>query len=161
MREWHLKVTITKACLIILFKIAFWSSLEAELVKNAALSQLWLSRSRIPCGHCCGAASVSGLRISTCHRCTKTKRPAFILLSLSYLKEKKKFCTIDHCIGNDGDIYIFFLLFRAVSMAYGGSQARSPFGATAAGLHHSCSNTDPSHVFNLHHSSPQRRILIH
>ena len=109
MREWHLKVTITKACLIILFKIAFWSSLVAELVKNAALSQLWLSRSRIPCGHCCGAGSVSGLRISTCHRCTKTKRPAFILLSLSYLKEKKKkFCTIDHCIGNDGYICIFF-----------------------------------------------------
>ena len=32
------------------------------------------------------------------------------------------------------------LLFRA-AMAYGGSQARGPIGATDAGLHHSHSNT--------------------
>jgi len=31
--------------------------------------------------------------------------------------------------------------FRAVPMAYGGSQARGPVGATAAGLRHSHSNT--------------------
>ena len=30
--------------------------------------------------------------------------------------------------------------FRAASAAYGGSQARGPIGATAAGLHHSHSN---------------------
>ena len=35
----------------------------------------------------------------------------------------------------------FFLLLRATPMAYGGSQARGPIGATAAGLRHSYSNT--------------------
>ena len=34
----------------------------------------------------------------------------------------------------------FFLLFRAVPVAYGGSQARGPIGATAAGLYHRHSN---------------------
>ena len=34
-----------------------------------------------------------------------------------------------------------FLLFRAAPSAYGGSQARGLIGATAAGLHHSHSNT--------------------
>ena len=33
-----------------------------------------------------------------------------------------------------------FLSFRAAPMAYGGAQARSLIGATAAGLHHSHSN---------------------
>ena len=33
-----------------------------------------------------------------------------------------------------------FLLFRATPVAYGGSQARGPIGAAAAGLHHSRSN---------------------
>ena len=33
-----------------------------------------------------------------------------------------------------------FLLFRATPTAYGGSQARGPIGATAAGLRHSHSN---------------------
>ena len=36
--------------------------------------------------------------------------------------------------------FFFFGLFRAAFMAYGGSQARGPMGATAAGLHHSHSN---------------------
>ena len=36
---------------------------------------------------------------------------------------------------------VFFLLFRAASMAYGGSQASSQIGAAAAGLHHSHSNS--------------------
>ena len=31
----------------------------------------------------------------------------------------------------------FFFPFKAAPMAYGGSQARGPIGATAAGLHHS------------------------
>ena len=38
----------------------------------------------------------------------------------------------------------FFLsvcLFRAAPMAYGGSQAKDPIGAIAAGLYHSHSNT--------------------
>ena len=34
-----------------------------------------------------------------------------------------------------------FLLFRAAPSVYGGSQARGLLGATAAGLHHSHSNT--------------------
>ena len=41
---------------------------------------------------------------------------------------------------------LFFLLFRSVPMAYGGSQARGRIGATAASLHHSHSNVG----FELH-----------
>ena len=35
---------------------------------------------------------------------------------------------------------LFFVFFRAVPMAYGGSQARDRSGAAAAGLHHSHSS---------------------
>ena len=35
---------------------------------------------------------------------------------------------------------LYYLLFRATPEAYGGSQARGPIRATAAGLHHSHSN---------------------
>ena len=35
---------------------------------------------------------------------------------------------------------LFYCLFRASTMAYGGSQARGQIGAVAAGLHHSHSN---------------------
>ena len=35
----------------------------------------------------------------------------------------------------------FFWLFKAALVAYGGSQARGLIGATAAGLHHSRSNS--------------------
>ena len=42
----------------------------------------------------------------------------------------------------DKSVLLFcFLFFRAVPVAYGGSQARGPKGATAAGLCHSHSNT--------------------
>ena len=34
-------------------------------------------------------------------------------------------------------LFVCFLLFRAAPLAYGGSQARGPIRATAAGLHHS------------------------
>ena len=34
----------------------------------------------------------------------------------------------------------FFVFFRAAPVAYGGSQARSPIGAVAAGLRHRHSN---------------------
>ena len=37
--------------------------------------------------------------------------------------------------------YFILLLFRATPVAYGGSQARGRIGTTAAGLHHSHSNT--------------------
>ena len=40
-------------------------------------------------------------------------------------------------------IIYLFLLFRAAPTAYGGSQAQSLIGATAAGLHHSHSNARP------------------
>ena len=36
---------------------------------------------------------------------------------------------------------LFFWLFRATPVAYGGSQTRGPIGAIAASLHHSHSNT--------------------
>ena len=37
--------------------------------------------------------------------------------------------------------FSFCCLFRAIPVAYGGSQARGRIGAAAAGLHHSHSNT--------------------
>ena len=37
-------------------------------------------------------------------------------------------------------IFLSFYLFRAIPVAYGGSQARGLIGAVAAGLHHSHSN---------------------
>ena len=37
--------------------------------------------------------------------------------------------------------FFFFLSFRAAPAAYGGSQARDPIRAVAAGLHHRHSNT--------------------
>ena len=54
-------------------------------------------------------------------------------------------------------IHLFILLFRAVLMACGGSQARGPIGAAATGLHHSHSNTGSE--LHLHHSSQQCQIL--
>ena len=36
--------------------------------------------------------------------------------------------------------FFFFCLFRVIPEAYGGSQARGPTGAVAAGLHHNHSN---------------------
>jgi len=53
----------------------------------------------------------------------------------------------------------FFFLFRAALVAYGGSQARGPMRAVAAGLHHSTAMPDLSQVCDLHRSSRQRRIL--
>ena len=45
-------------------------------------------------------------------------------------------------VSNDTSFFFFvFCLFRAALAAYGGSQARGPIGATAAGLPHSHSNT--------------------
>ena len=40
-------------------------------------------------------------------------------------------------------VLYFFLLFRAAPVAQGGSKARGPFGATAAGLCHSHSRSEP------------------
>ena len=55
--------------------------------------------------------------------------------------------------------FFFFGLFRAAHMAHGGSQARGGIRAVAAGLRHSHSNVRSKHVFSLHHSSRQCRIL--
>ena len=38
--------------------------------------------------------------------------------------------------------FFFFLLFRSAPTAYGGSQARGPIGATAAGLRHRQSHSN-------------------
>ena len=51
------------------------------------------------------------------------------------------------------------MLLRATTEAYGGSQARAPITATAAGLHHSHSNAGSSLGCDLHCSSRQHRIL--
>ena len=48
--------------------------------------------------------------------------------------------------------FVFFCLFRAAPVAYGGSQARGLMGAAAT------ATPDLSHVCDLHHSSQQRRI---
>ena len=49
-----------------------------------------------------------------------------------------------HSIDSDNVFCLFnffvFCLFRAEPTPYGGSQARGPIGAVAAGLHHSHSN---------------------
>ena len=44
-------------------------------------------------------------------------------------------------IGRTGLYLFIYFFFRATPLAYGGTQARGPIGATAAGLHHSRSNT--------------------
>ena len=52
----------------------------------------------------------------------------------SYLFTKDSNHHKNHCT------FFFFSLFKATTTAYGGSQARGPIGAVAAGLHHSHSN---------------------
>ena len=70
----------------------------------------------------------------------------FMLFYISFSKE----CHYEHSSTFAQEVYLrifsgaeffFFLLFRATPLAYGSSQARSLTGATAAGLHHSHSNT--------------------
>ena len=58
-----------------------------------------------------------------------------------------------------GKFSFSFCLFMATPMAYGGSPARGQNGAAGAGLRHSHSSTDPSHVCELYRSSQQRGIL--
>ena len=50
-------------------------------------------------------------------------------------------------------IFFFFNLFRATPAAYGGSQARGPIRAVAAGYARATAMLDPSHACDLHHSS--------
>ena len=66
------------------------------------------------------------------HARALTWPPAFRLLS---------HCTTAGTLRVFSIFFFFYLLFRAAHTAYGGSQPRSWFGATAAGLCHSRSNT--------------------
>ena len=54
---------------------------------------------------------------------------------------------------------LFFVFSRAAPMAHGGSQARGRIRAVAAGLHHGLRTSDPSHIWDLHHSSWQHQTL--
>ena len=55
----------------------------------------------------------------------------------------------------------FFFLFRATPTVYGRSWARGWIGAVAAGLRHSHSSGDASHICHLHYSSQQCGSLTH
>ena len=60
-------------------------------------------------------------------------------------------------------IYLCICLFAissAAPTAYGGSQARGPIRAVATSLHQSHSNTDPSRVWDLHHSAQQLVLTV-
>ena len=56
-------------------------------------------------------------------------------------------------------LFVVVFFFRATPAAYGGSQARSPIGATLPAYTTAIATSDPSHVCNLHHSSWQHQIL--
>ena len=55
----------------------------------------------------------------------------------------------------DTPLFFFFGLFRAIPEAYGNSQARGRIEAVAPGYTTAIATPDLSHIFNLHHSSPQ------
>ena len=54
-----------------------------------------------------------------------------------------------------------FCLFRAAPAAHGGSQARGLIGPVVPAYTTATATPDPSHIFNLHHSSWQRWSLIY
>ena len=54
---------------------------------------------------------------------------------------------------------LFYYLFRAAPTGYGGFQARDRIGVIALAYTTATATPDPSCVFNLYHSSQQRRIL--
>ena len=56
-------------------------------------------------------------------------------------------------------VFWSFGLYRAAPVAYGGSQARGPIEAVAAGLCQSHSTPDPSRICDLQLSLQQHRIL--
>ena len=95
--------------------------------------------------------------------CTSVVTPSVLLSQLFLLS------TFRNCLKHSSSLttcpilFSFFCFFLGgkgpVPPAYGGSQAMSPIGAIAAGLHHSHSNTRPSRFFDLHHSSWQCLIL--
>ena len=75
-------------------------------------------------------------------RCTKTGTPSPLFIYYYYYY-----------------YYYYYLLFRAASVAYGGSQARGPIGAVATTYTTVTAMPDPSHVYDLHHSPRQHQIL--
>ena len=69
-------------------------------------------------------------------------------------------CPYSHCFREDqGKDFFFSFFFRAEGAALGNSQARGRIRATAACLYHRHSNAGSEPHCNLHHSSPQYRIL--
>ena len=77
------------------------------------------------------------------HRlCPKPVQGAIFSSSLiPLLSAALETCTVDKVSTVLSLSFFFFGLFRAMPMAYGGSQARGRIRATAAGLHHSHSHT--------------------
>ena len=69
----------------------------------------------------------------------------------------KPFIHFPHILFTYSFIHLF--IFTATPATYGGSQARGWIGTASADLHHRHSNTDPSRVCDLHHSSWQHWIL--
>ena len=55
--------------------------------------------------------------------------------------------------------YYYFVFSRAAHVAYESSQARGLIGAQPPAYARATATWDPSHVFDLHHSSWQHRIL--
>ena len=70
---------------------------------------------------------VSSLLLSECQFYSLLLQ--IVQLSVRFLKFRDLFIFIS-----------FFVFFRAIPAAYGGSQARGPIGAVASGLHRSHSN---------------------
>ena len=66
--------------------------------------------------------------------------PIFVCLFVC-LKQRSWIEIYSNIISGFLFVCLFVWLFRAVPIAYGGSQARGPIGAAAAGLHHSHSST--------------------
>ena len=63
----------------------------------------------------------------------------FISLKISYEVTSVEIVGC-RCFPSELYLFIYFCLFRAPPLAYGGSQARGPIKATAASLHHSHSH---------------------
>ena len=117
----------------------------APATENARLLSLcslavWLSQPTVSRCHLSSALACDGFSLLVCG---VGRRLKLIVLSQGIL------CNRQSTQIPSGSFYLSFLLslslsfllFRAVHIAYGGSQARGPIGATTAGLHHSHGNT--------------------
>ena len=64
------------------------------------------------------------------------------------------------CIERWFFVFVWFcFFFRAIPAAYGSSQVRDSVGAAAGAYTTATAMQDPSHVYDLHHSSQQCWIL--